>query len=285
MTTFADAVDGWCAYRARLVALGLVRDTTARNQKQIAGALKTALGDIALDALRKSHAEIHVGERLRVCKPVTVAAELNVLRQILNWCLDESMLAKKPRLPTVKVPNVEVPLPPDATFLWVLRRLPERHGRALEFMMLTGLAPHELERMRAGDVVGRELLVGLRKDFQVKQESRRRRVPLNDRAWHLWAQAAMGTSPDARLFPSVAAMDKAIQRLRLAPRAGDVPEGLGLVTPKLMRKWFASKVAETQPEHVVQRLLGHAPGSKVTRKHYVRSSDSQLAGAVEELGA
>jgi hypothetical protein len=43
---------------------------------------------------------------------VTVRAELNVLRQILNWCVDEQLLGARPRLPTVQVPNVENPCRP-----------------------------------------------------------------------------------------------------------------------------------------------------------------------------
>jgi hypothetical protein len=57
------------------------------------------------------------------------------------------------------------------------------------------------------------------------------------------------------------------------------------VTPKLMRQWFASQVAGDAPEHVLQRLLGHSPGSKITRKHYVRSQDEALAQAVGWLKA
>ena len=76
-------------------------------------------------------------------------------------------------------------------------------------------------------------------------------------------------------------MQKAIRRAVDAPAdRADIPLGLAGITSKLMRKWFASNVAGEQPEHVPQRLLGHAPGSPITRKHYIRSTDDQLTGAV-----
>ncbi len=291
--TLGKALDDWCEYRARLVVLGLVSESTWENQTKIAGAWKHALGQTMLDALRKSDIEVHVGCRLRFCKAVTVQGEMNVLRQFLNWCLDEQLLAKKPRLPTVKVPAVEEALPSDEAFLWALAAVPVKHQLALEFMMLTGLSPHELERVQVRDwkpsildpdgdgYVG----IGQRADFKVKQESRRRLVPLNSRARIIFEQLAGGSPGSAHPFPGVAAMEKALSRARIAHRDHDMPAGVDKVTPKRMRSWFASKVANDQPEHVLQRLLGHAPGSKITRRHYVRSNDEQLVEAVGAVSA
>jgi integrase len=91
--------------------------------------------------------------------------------------------------------------------------------------------------------------------------------------------------PDQRVFPTVEAMQKAMERLRNAPPDGvTVPEGFDRITPKTMRKWFSSVVASADPEQALQRLLGHSPGSRVTRKHYIRSTPVQLRQAVQRLG-
>jgi integrase len=285
---FSEAVGQWLAYRARLVDLGLVRDTTHTNQTKIGATLSAELGDYRLTDLRKSHFELYVGGRLQTCAPVTVAGEMNLARQIINWCVDEQLLAVKPRLPSVSVPATEQPLPADEAFLWMLRALPDHHSRALEFMMLTGLSPHELERLQRRDERPTGIAIGGRPDFLVKQESRRRTVPLSIRAEQIWRQASMGVSPALTVFPSVVSIEKAIQRVRGEPRklfSEAMPEGAEQITPKLMRKWFASKVAAEHPEHVLQRLLGHAPGSPITRKHYVRSSEDQLVEAVAGVRA
>jgi integrase len=281
--TVRQAVDQWDLYRFRMLELGLVRSSTHANQSAIAERLIEGLGERTLSGLRKSHIELWIGERLKTCSPVTVRGELNVLRQILNWCIDEQLMVAKPRLPTLSVPSTEVALPPDEAFMWVLTAAPPQHAMALEFMMLTGLAPHELERVQARDVaIYKTLEIGMRSDFQVKQPSRRRTIPLNGRASSIWFQVAQGKRPDYPVFPTVAAMQKAIYRLR--ELAGDrAPPGVEQITPKLMRKWFASKVSNEKPEHVLQRLMGHAPGSPITRRHYVRSTDDQLADAVEGL--
>lgn len=299
----STVINRWLTYRAKLGALGAVRQSTRDNQEKVGGVLTKALGDLQVTALRKSHIELYAAGRLQTCKPVTVAAELDLLKQILAWAIDEKLMteADRPRFPTVSVPSEEAPLPPDEAFAWILANLPQRHSQALELMMLTGLSPHELERIQTRDIgpkpgslvvagypFEKGLLIGMRADFLVKQPSRRRWIPLNGRALLIWHETTLGTTADFHPFPSVEAMEKAMRRLvrSASRRLNDLPpEGVDKVTPKTMRKWFASKVSNDQPEHVLQRLLGHAPGSPITRKHYVRSSDEQLVDAVGGLKA
>jgi integrase len=307
----SDALQSWADYRAKLRGLKLVSADTFTNQLLITMRLREGLGHIELDKLRKSDIELWAGERLQTCVPITVRGELNVLRQILNWHVDEGAIAKRPALPTVKVPNVEEDLPDDAAFLWVLANVGARMSRSLEFMMLVGLSPKELERVQVQDAVrgwpagavvpidprfGNPLNhapivglgIGMRPTFEVKQESRRRIVPLNGRAVELWAECTMGMQPETAPFPKVGTMQKAIKRALEEHILPPIPPaGIEKVTPKMMRKWFASKVAADNdvPEHVLQRLLGHAPGSKITRKHYVRSTERQATAAVEGLRA
>lgn len=287
--TVGAAFAAWIAYRGKLVALDLVAQSTLDNQSQIVATLTREIGATALDQIRKSDIELFIGERLRTCAPVTVRGELNVLRQFFNWCVDETLLAVKPRMPTLKVPNTEDTLPSDAAFTWVLANVPDHHARALEFMMLTGLSPHELERVQVRDFApafgqlekGYRLNIGMRPDFPVKQASRRRSLPLNGRARQIWMQESGGFTPCNHVFPNGEAIQKAIVRAR----RHDAPVGVESVTPKSMRSWFASKVAAEHPEHVLQKLMGHAPGSPITRRHYVRSNDDQVAAAVENIGA
>ena len=294
-----SAICDWNAYRYKLTKLGLTRDTTYDNQASISLHLADHFGPIDLADLRKSHIELYIGERMKTCQPVTIRGELNVLRQILNWCVDEQMLDQRPRFPTLAVPNVEQALPSDAAYAWVLTNLPQQHADALEFMLLTGLAPHELERLQPRDhaqwiempiiiPVDWEIIngmsaaihIGHRPDFAVKQPSRRRTVPLNERAQLLWSTASFGKLPNAQVFPNNEATTKAIRRLHFD---GQTVSGAERITPKMMRKWFASKLAGDVAEHVLQALLGHAPGSKITRQHYVRSNDAERVGAVGGL--
>ncbi len=279
--TFSLVARDWQNHRSRMLELGMIERSTVENQSRIAEALGAAL-DGPISDLRKSRLDLYVGGRLQTCKPVTVRGEINVLRQILNWAVEEGYLTERPKMPKVPASSTEQPLPDDASFIWFLLNLPEHHASALEFMLLTGLAPHELARLRKDDVSGNppELHIGHRADFKVKTPSRRRVIPLNGSAAHIWKRA--GWAADGQIFPSEAAMQKAMRRL--VTSRTDAPEAADGLTPKLMRKWFASKIAADHSEAVLQRLLGHAPGSPITRRHYIRSQDGALVAAVDGLG-
>lgn len=268
----ASAIDRWLSYRRQLVDLGRLAASTHINQRKIAAVWLDELADVPLAELRKSHIELAVGRLHRRRSPVTLQADVALLAQILNWCVDEQLLTSRPRLPTISVPHTEEDLPSDAAFLWVLQNTPKRTAEALEFMLLTGLAPHELERLEPGDYDRKRqaIAIGYREDFAVKTAARRRWVPLNKRARRLWRAP----------FPGVEALEKAIQRAR----SPDMPAGAEHVTPKMMRKWFSSNLAGDVAEHVLQKLLGHSPGSKITRRHYVRSTTidgEQAVGSLE----
>ncbi|AYJ85744.1 site-specific integrase [Sphingomonas paeninsulae] len=279
----ANIITSWLAFRDRMCTLDRVAGSTVANQRQVAGVLVANLGNIEIADLRKSHLDLYAGERLLSCKPVTVSAELAVLRQVLNWAVDEQLLGARPRFPTISVPNIEKPLPGDEDYLWFLRTMSVHHANALEFMLLTGLAPHELERIHVGDFdpLQREIIIGGRADFAVKQESRRRRIPLNGRARSIWVTWTVGLIPTAAPFPRSDALQKAMRRHVLDSQ--DAPLAADGLTPKMMRKWFASKIASEQGEAVLQRLLGHAPGSPVTRRHYIRTNASQMETAVRDV--
>ena len=282
--TLRAAIGAWLLYRSRMADLQLVAPSTLANQTAIGNVLTVGLGHFQLDALRKSDIDLWAGERLQTHAPVTVRAEVNVLRQILNWCVDESMLGARPRLPTIQVPTTEQALPSEEAFLWALRSVPANHQAALEFLMLTGLSPHEAERLQVRDwKAPGQVGIGMRSDFRVKTPSRRRFVPLNERAQQLWETMTAGLRPLSPVLPKGGAMQKALVRARKADPSA--PADALRITPKMMRQWFASHVADDHPEHVLQRLLGHAPGSKITRQHYVRSSDDALVGAVAGVRA
>lgn len=271
--TFADAVRLWLAYRRELVRLGAIAPGTFANQEKVAKLWLEQLGDERLVTFRKSTIDLAVARLHNRRAPITLSADVAILAQILNWCVDEGHIAARPRLPTVSVPTIEDELPSDEAYLWVLQNVhPRSHAKSLEFMLLTGLSPHEVERAKPGDYdpERKALGIGQREDFKVKTASRRRWVPLNDRALKLWRFAP---------FPAVSATAKAIQR----SRAPDMPRGAQLITPKMMRKWFSSKVAGDVAEHILQRLLGHAPGSRITRRHYIRTSAADAGRAVDAL--
>jgi len=68
-------------------------------------------------------------------------------------------------------------------------------------------------------------------------------------------------------------------------QAAIVREGRLLrVTPQLLRKAFATWQAQTgTAPKTLQRLLGHAPGSRVTDRYYVQDDEAAKQRAIEPL--
>lgn len=275
MTPFAEIIESWLAFRAQLAQLDGIAPSTQAKQATTANALHRGLGHHDVAKLTSSQIKLWVAARARVVAPATLDGECRLLSQILNWAVDEGTIAQRPKVPHITVPNTEIALPADAIFGWYLVNMSLRHSEALEFMLLTGLAPHELARLQPRDMAKTGLHIGDRDDFRVKAEARRRIVTLNKRAALIWSRWSIGLAPDAPVFPKEGTLQRAMKR------SGGPDEGTA--TPKTMRKWFSSKVAAEHSEAVLQRLLGHAPGSKVTRKHYIRTQDEQLQGAVDGL--
>lgn len=280
--TLADGLTSWLAYRLQMADLAMIARSTYDSQAKIVLVFQRApIGAVDVEAIRKSNIDLWMGERLQTCAPITVRGELDLLAQAMNWMVDERLLKGRPRFPQLQVDAEEADLPGDDAFQFVIRHVPQRHAKALEFMMLTGVSPHELERLQVCDLGTAGIGIGQRPDFAVKRPSRRRWVPLNGRATILWFEVSAGLEQTASPFPKVDTIERAIQRAR--GQFDEAPIGACAITPKLMRRWFASKVASQHPEHVLQRLLGHTPGSPITRKHYVRSTSGQTTLAVEEL--
>ena len=56
------------------------------------------------------------------------------------------------------------------------------------------------------------------------------------------------------------------------------------VTPQTLRKAFMTWQAERGiPEHVLQAQVGHAPGSRVTKRYYIQATEEAKEKAVFSL--
>ena len=56
------------------------------------------------------------------------------------------------------------------------------------------------------------------------------------------------------------------------------------ISPQVLRRSFATwQAGRRTPEHVLQKLLGHKPGSRVTGAYYVMAQDPELREAMQGL--
>lgn len=284
---FHNVASLWHLHQESMVKAGRISAPTLRSYAKALRPLVDHFGAADVSALTTIQTDNYAAWRRthgaggRTVKSSTINHELQVLRSILTYASDAGLLsADPPRVRSMPNPTIEEDLPDTAVIAAIVDRLPPHHAMALRFSALTGLSWHEVQRLQWRDIdPWRKLInVGRRSTFITKTAARIRSVPITKEVATLLRRvqgAQRGTvAGEAPVFPAAGGTAKALLRDR---RHGE-PE----VTPAMMRKLFSATLAAKRvPEAQLQRLLGHAPGSKVTRKHYIRSQAAMLAEAME----
>ena len=272
-TVFRDVAERFNRHNAKLVKGRQLAASTADKYTRTANIICRYLGDTPVAEINRvvgqEYAADRVGDGIAAS---TVNYELQVLRAILSFASELGHIKEPPTIKRMRNPKPEPDLPDMGKVRAYLDRLPDQHREPLLFSMITGVSWYEVERLEWQDVNFKRGTIGIgqRPDFGVKTEHRARVLSMSKPVRQLLKDAGP-SAPTERVFPYA----KSTRRYLDRDNAG--------FTPNLMRKAFASAAADMAlPENHLQRLLGHAPGSVVTRKHYVRSNRSALdAGAAK----
>jgi integrase len=273
-TTFAGAVNDWLLHSRALVDAGAKAESTHRNQSRIAALLLEYFGPAPVEDVRRTVIELYAARRRQArISPTTINAELIVLKAILNHAVEVGHLEGAPRFKRLQAPIVEKDLPDPELVKEFVATLPAQHRHPLLFSMLTGASWHEVERLTWDDVDFRAGVVRIAHTTP-KTQARRRELPMSKAVRALLHVA--GETETNLVFPKAGSTRAYMNTHRR--------KKYGAISPAVMRKVFASTAANEVPEHILQRLLGHAPGSPVTRRHYVRSTKKQQAEVMERVG-
>jgi integrase len=275
---FSELADEWQRYSEGLVMLAQKRPGTHKNQMKVLRTLREKWDGTRLSEITRPAIKIFAGERAATgLKSTTVNAELRVLSAILHYAEEQGYIPEAPRIPYLSEPMEEKDLPDPALVQEFVNTLPSYHRLPLLMSLYTGMSWHEVCRLRWKDIGPVSIKIGF-DGMQVKTGNRRRELPITPVVRQilneLRAQYPLRSLNDA-VFPSAYATRQYLARNRTHKH--------GAISPSTMRKVFASMVAEASPEHVLQKLLGHAPGSRVTRKHYVRSHKDAMREAMSDV--
>jgi integrase len=275
-TTFAHAYNDWLFHSGKLVAEGAKAASTQRNQARIGNLLVRDFGPTPVEDIRRPLVELYVARRRSAgISPTTINAELIVLKAILNHAVEIGHLEEAPRIKRLQAPIVEKDLPDPELVKEFVSTLPPQHRLPLLFSMLTGASWHEVERLGWKDVDFRPGVIRIGHTTP-KTQARKRELPMSKAARAILHEAHDATGGVGPVFPKAGSTRAYVNSHRTRK--------YGAISPAVMRKVFASMAANEVPEHILQRLLGHAPGSPVTRRHYVRSTKKQQAEVMERVG-
>ena len=126
------------------------------------------------------------------------------------------------------------------------------------------------------DFESRTIRIGFRRTFQPKTSTSNRLVFPSESLLADLSKLHGVRRSDTLVFPSTKDCTKL--RTGIKKMLATASRWAGLrqpATSQMLRQFFATHQAEAGvPEHVLQRDLGHAVGSQVTKKYYIRADDA-----------
>lgn len=207
---------------------------------------------------------------------------------ILRWSQKQGHIATVPEIEQIPSPRREVTIPTPDEVVSLLDQLPDRIRPIVHFIAETGCRLGEVRNLTWSSIDELRGTVHIRPydgwTPKTRQSERRvfiggelletiRRLPKASR------YVFPGKDPTRPFDNFKKALASAVKR------AGIERDSVPLkITPHVLRKAYATWQAEKGvPSSTLQSLLGHAPGSRTTERHYVHITDEARRGAVIQL--
>lgn len=218
--------------------------------------------------------------------PATVNSEIRTLMKILRWAQREKLITEVPRIEQIPEPlrTIDIPSPEEVGRL--IEALPPSAKPLVWFMAETGCRSGEAFNLTwdCVDLEGGWVEFRAKEGWTPKTRQSQRRVPLSESLRQVLGKE---TRVGPYVFPSPRDPNKPRDNVRRAlesavERVGLERQGQGMhITPHVLRKAFATWQAQQgTPPRVLQALLGHAAGTRVTDQHYVQATEEAKRKAV-----
>jgi len=239
-------------------------------------------------------------ERLPSTTPPTVNSEVALLRRILIWAADRSLINGAPKVEEIPEPRKRVAIPTLEEMARILDKLPPRTALLVRFLAETGCRKGEAFALEWRDLDHVQGVVMIRRkdgwtpktqgsdrDIAVSASLLEALSVVNREAQN--AASAEGKPLNTLVFPGrggvkMTDFDKALASA--VKQAGIMREGRPLnLTPHVLRKAHATWLKQRGiDDTLLQPRLGHVPGSRVTASTYVHMTTDDDRKAIIDLG-
>lgn len=211
----------------------------------------------------------------------------------MNWAVREGLINRAPRVEQIPESPREVELPTPEETMRLVEALPDFAKPVVRLMVATGCRSGEVFNLKWENVDLERGIVHIRsvekekgmEKWTPKTEASKRGIPITG---PLLEMLRSQPKEGPYVFPSRDDPNKPRNNVRraldgAALRAGLTRNGQPMhITTRMLRKVFATLHAECgTPQQVLQALLGHAPGSRVTNAIYVQATEKAKRAAIE----
>jgi integrase len=223
--------------------------------------------------------------------PASINSEIRSLGKVFRWGLKQKLLDAVPaveRIPEQLLADVVVPTLEEVQR--IIDATPKENLALVWFLALTGCRTGEAYNLTwdCVDEVNGWVEIRPKDGWKPKNSNSTRRLPVEGILLELIRQQP---KVSRFVFPSTVAPEKARTNMRKAfatavKKAQIVRNRQPVldIKPKYLRKAFATWQAEqgTHPR-LLQALMGHAPGSTVTDRHYIKPQEEAMRAAVVRM--
>lgn len=265
------------------------RETTFAVDRYRLRSIEAYFKDRALCTISEKCLTEYQAHRLELGrKAVTINSEIVTLGLVLAWAVKQGYLDSAPRPERIPVRPAQAVIPSPEEVVRIMRALPDRLRPLVRFLAETGCRKGEAVNLTwdCVDEIGGFVEIRSRENWTPKTQQSERRIPLNAALVAMirelpkkGAYVFAGQTPDEPIGSFRRAWASAVRDAKITRRGQSVHLPI-----KSLRKAHATWQAERGiNESVLQGLLGHARGSRVTRQFYVHATEDAKKAAVMVL--
>ena len=221
-------------------------------------------------------------------KPRTINTELGTLSLVMNWALKQEIVTEVPKTERIPVRRVEAIIPTPEEAVRIIEAMPPRLQPLVRFLFETGCRRGEALNLTwdCVDEVGGWVEIRARDGWTPKTQQSERLIPLNPSLLEMirglpkeGSLVFPGDSPEEPVKSFRRSFKAAVKKADIRRRGQPAH-----LTPQSCRRAHATwQAMNGVNESVLQGLLGHAAGSRVTKAYYVHATEDAKRAAVIEL--
>ena len=281
-----DAVSNWTEFQQSRVETRKKRRVSLETDRMRLKASLAFFGNVELSAITEEKLAKFQAYRLHVQKrkAATIKSDLIALGKVLRWALKNGHIHRLPEIEHIPEDPPETLIPTKEEIARLIEALPPDRRLLVRFLAETGCRSGEAFNLTWDciDLESGAVEIRTKDGWTPKTRSSQRRFYIRGGLLeHLRASPKDGRYVFAGRDPAKP-LNNIKRAFATAVKAAKIErDGKAVrITPHTLRKAFATWLAmQGVPQRILQSLLGHTPGSKVTDQYYVMPQDDAKRAA------